>query len=90
MSADEIRRALQMPAVEVQVAAAERCRGYAEDGVGWVLEFGVGAVFDDDLKEMVLEGSRLKGIGGGSAVRRNHPCKPQLASSRGVGTAYWR
>lgn len=49
MSADEVGRALQMTSVEVEVRTAEGGRGYFEDGVGWLLEFGVWSVFDGDL-----------------------------------------
>lgn len=38
MPADEIWRALEVAAVEVQVAAAQGCRGDFEDGVGRVAE----------------------------------------------------
>jgi len=49
MPADEVGGALEVAAVEVQVGAAEGGGGDFEDGVGGVLEFGVGPVFDGDL-----------------------------------------
>jgi len=47
--ADEVGGAFQVAAVKVQVAAAEGGGSYAEDSVGFVLEFWGGAVFDFDL-----------------------------------------
>lgn len=35
-----------MAAVEVQVAAAESCAAYFEDGIGGLLDLGDGSVFD--------------------------------------------
>jgi hypothetical protein len=54
--ADEVGRALEVAAVEVQVAAAEGGAGDAEDGVGGLLDFGGWAVFYYDLQIMLLEG----------------------------------
>jgi hypothetical protein len=47
--ADEIRWALEVAAVEVQVTAAERGAGDFEDGVGGLLDLGIWAVFYRDL-----------------------------------------
>ena len=49
VAADEVGGALEVAAVEVEVAAAEGGGGHAEDGVGRFLDFGGGAVFDFDL-----------------------------------------
>jgi hypothetical protein len=38
-----------MSSVKMQVAAAEGCGGDFEDGVGWLLDLWVGAVFYGDL-----------------------------------------
>jgi hypothetical protein len=58
VAADEVGRAFQVAAVEVQVAAAEGGAGDFEDGVGGVLELGYWAVFDDDLCETISSYSR--------------------------------
>ena len=42
-----------MSSVEVQVAAAERCGGNFEDGVGGFLDLGIRAVFYGDLVTVV-------------------------------------
>lgn len=49
VSANEVRRALEMSAIEVQVAAAESRRGDFEDRVGRVLELGIWSVFHGNL-----------------------------------------
>ena len=66
MSADEVRGAFEVAAVEVQIAAAEGGGSYAEDSVGFVLEFWGGAVFDFDLgvKSDVSAGENAKAMGG--------------------------
>ena len=56
MPADEIRWALEMASVEVQVAAAEGGAADFQDGVGGLLELGVGAVFYGDLIGVVVSG----------------------------------
>lgn len=55
VSADEVRRAFQVAAVEVQVAAAEGGGGDFEDGIGGFLDLGDGTVFDDDLRGPLLD-----------------------------------
>ena len=52
MAADEVGWAFEVAAVEVQVAAAEGGASDFEYGVGRVLQFGDGAVFDDDLRDI--------------------------------------
>ena len=49
MAADEVRGAFQVAAVEMQVAATEGGGGDFEDGVGGLLDLGIGPVFDFDL-----------------------------------------
>lgn len=49
MTADKVGWAFEVTSVEVQVAAAEGCRGDFEDCIGGLLEVWVGAVFDGDL-----------------------------------------
>jgi hypothetical protein len=49
MAADEVGRALQVSAVEMQIATAERCRRDFEDRIGGLLDVWIGAVFDGDL-----------------------------------------
>jgi hypothetical protein len=55
MAADEVGRALQVSAVEMQVATAEGCGRDFEDCIGGLLDVGVGAVFDGDLELCVLD-----------------------------------
>lgn len=54
MAADEVGRAFEVAAVEVQVAAAEGCAGDLQDCVGGFEDFGGGAVFDDDLRIVLV------------------------------------
>ena len=51
MPADEVGRAFQVAAVEMQVAAAEGGAGDFEDHVGGVLEFGHRSILHLDLFE---------------------------------------
>lgn len=43
-----------MTSVEMKVAATEGRRRDFEDGVGWFLDFGIWAVFDDDLYQTTV------------------------------------
>lgn len=54
MPTDEVRRTLQVATIEVQIAAAEGGASNFEDRIGWILEFGVRAVFDGDLWMILL------------------------------------
>ncbi len=57
MPADEIRWALEMASVEVQVAAAEGGAADFQDGIGGFLELGVGSVFYCDLIGVAVSSS---------------------------------
>ena len=59
MTADEPRRAFHVPAVVMQVAAAQRGRGDFEDGIGGFLQGGVGAVFYSDLAWLLVSATRI-------------------------------
>lgn len=50
MAADEIGRTFEVSSVEVQIAAAEGCRGDFQDRVRWLLDVRVGAIFYCDLE----------------------------------------
>lgn len=72
MAADKVGRTLQVAAVEVQVGAAERGRGDAEDGVGVLLDLRVRAIFDGDLLPSIPKTVR-KGYAAGVGIRCNRP-----------------
>ncbi|KAI6915321.1 hypothetical protein KC334_g46 [Hortaea werneckii] len=68
--ADEVRRTLDVAAVEVQVAAAQRGGGDFEDGVGGVLEFGDRTVFHGDFVFFLEHDGSHRGGGHGGGVGR--------------------
>ena len=55
VAADEVGRAFEVAAVEVEVAATEGGASDFEDGVGGILKLGVGAVFYNDLEQLLVE-----------------------------------
>jgi hypothetical protein len=55
MATDEIRGALEMATVEVQVTAAERGAGDFQDGISGLLDLGVGAIFYRNLRRISVE-----------------------------------
>jgi hypothetical protein len=62
VATDEVWWAFEMPSVEVQVAAAEGCGGDFQDGVGWLLNLWVRAVFYGDLMLMVSSSFSQEGV----------------------------
>ena len=69
--ADEVGRAFEVAAVEVQVGAAEGGGGDFEDGVGGFLDLGDGAVFYFDLYKLSVP-TRCRG----GKVRGGHGNRP--------------
>jgi hypothetical protein len=61
MSADEVRGALEVATVKVQVTATESGTCDFEDGIGGFLDLGIWAVFYRDLGNCSVPGSVLLG-----------------------------
>ena len=49
VATDKVWWAFEVAAIEMKVAAAKSSAGDAKDGIGWMLELGIWAVFNSNL-----------------------------------------
>ena len=60
VAADEVGRAFEVAAIEVEVGAAEGSAGDFENGVGGFLDLRDGPIFDDDLEALISSRDNVK------------------------------